>query len=297
MDPPKPFPILRLPFLAIEEVFKSLHPIEIINFSMISKRTNYLMSCAYEITSGQQIEDKTAERDGYILRRVINYLKNPIEKWKQLTKHVLDIFKKQTINYLSMTMDASVDFFFIAPLSPFLSIDCSSKMDPPKPFPILRLPFLAIEEVFKAMHPFEIINFSMISKRSKGITMQMSVCPRYSIELHIHESLGIRFLGTKSEVSCSYVMTSNNEMDGRVVETDCGRHINRNVFKYSKDPVDEWKQFCEHALEIFKKQTINVLRMTMDAFVDHNVSIIDFMNTNVKSVDICSLFEGYRKIN
>ncbi|KAF1758959.1 hypothetical protein GCK72_015419 [Caenorhabditis remanei] len=170
-------------------------------------------------------------------------------------------------------------------------------MDLPKPFPILRLPFLAIEEVFKAMHPFEIINFSMISKRSKGITMQMSVCPRYSIELHIHETLEIRFLGTKSEISCSYVMTSNKEMDGRVVETDCGRHLNRNVFKYLDYSVNEWKQLCQHVLEIFKKQTIDVLEMTMDAFVDHNVSIIDFLNTNVKSVDKCSLYQQDKKIN
>ncbi|EFO90162.1 hypothetical protein CRE_01491 [Caenorhabditis remanei] len=127
-------------------------------------------------------------------------------------------------------------------------------MNHPKPFPILQLPFLAIEEVFKAMDPFEIINFSMISKRSKGITMQMSFCVRYSIELHIHETLEIRFLGTKSEISCSYVMTSNKEMDGRVVETECGRHINRNVLKYSDYPADEWKQLCQHVLEIFKNR-------------------------------------------
>ena len=102
------------------------------------------------------MEEKTAEGDGYILRRVFKYLKNPIEEWKQLCKYVLDIFKKPKTNGVSMTMDASVDFFFIAPCSPIsrLSI-CSSKMDPPKLFPILCLPFLAIEEIFKAMHPIE----------------------------------------------------------------------------------------------------------------------------------------------
>ncbi|EFO97994.1 hypothetical protein CRE_06264 [Caenorhabditis remanei] len=89
-------------------------------------------------------------------------------------------------------------------------------MDPPKPFPILRLPFLAIEEVFKAMHPIEIINFSMISKRTKGIAKQMRFYPKYKIDLHIKETLEIRFFGTRNVVL--YVMTSDKEMDGKIEE-------------------------------------------------------------------------------
>ncbi|EFP07160.1 hypothetical protein CRE_20674 [Caenorhabditis remanei] len=172
-------------------------------------------------------------------------------------------------------------------------------MDSPKPFPILRLPFLAIEKVFKAMDPFEIINFSMISKRTKGIAKQISVCPRYKIDFHIKKTLEIWFFGTRN--MAAYVMTSDKEMDGKIEEKECCGSILpvplifRKVFKYSKDPVDEWKQLCKYVLEIFKKHTINDLLMTMDAFVDYNVSIIDFLKANLKSVDRCTVSQWNRE--
>ncbi|EFP06747.1 hypothetical protein CRE_29418 [Caenorhabditis remanei] len=174
-------------------------------------------------------------------------------------------------------------------------------MDPPKPFPILRLPFLSIEEIFKAMHPIEIINFSMISKRTKAVAKYMSFYPRYKIDLYIKETLEIWFVGTRNLVS--YVMTSDKEMDGKIEEKQCFESIlpvpliSRKVFKYSKDPVDEWKQLCKYVLEIFKKQSINNLRITMDAFVEQNVSIIDFLKANLKSVDRCTVSQKNREIN
>ncbi|EFO88056.1 hypothetical protein CRE_15129 [Caenorhabditis remanei] len=143
-------------------------------------------------------------------------------------------------------------------------------MDPPKSFPILRLPFLAIEEVFKTMNPFEIINFSIISKRTKGIAKQMSFYPRYAIELFINETLEIRLHGTKNVVSFFYVMTSDEKMNGKIEEKQWGRFITRREFKY--DSV-----------------TIDLLSMTIDVFIGQNVSIIDFLKANVKSVDRCIL--------
>ncbi|KAF1758972.1 hypothetical protein GCK72_015432 [Caenorhabditis remanei] len=168
-------------------------------------------------------------------------------------------------------------------------------MSPPKPFPILRLPFLAIEEVFKAMDPIEIINFSMISKRTKEIGKRMSFYPNYAIELYVHEMPEIRLHGTKDVVSSFYVMTSDKEMDGKIEEKEWGRYIIRKVFKY--DPIDEWKQWFKYVMEIFRKQAIDVLTMTLTTFVDQNVSIIDFLKSNVKSVDRCSLYQRDEQIN
>ncbi|EFO84990.1 hypothetical protein CRE_02739 [Caenorhabditis remanei] len=163
-------------------------------------------------------------------------------------------------------------------------------MDILKPFPILRLPFLALEEVFKAMVPFEIINLSMISKRAKAITKQMNFCPKYFIRLCIDETLVIEMHGTNRLVSCTYLMTSDKQMDGKIEEYG-NVYITRSVYKYSTDPIEEWKQLSKHILEIFKKLTIDVLTLHMDALVDQNISIIDFLRTNVKSVDLCYLFQ------
>ncbi|EFO91085.1 hypothetical protein CRE_01496 [Caenorhabditis remanei] len=162
-------------------------------------------------------------------------------------------------------------------------------MNQPKPFPILRLPYLAIEEVFKAMHPIEIINFSMISKRAKSTTNQMTFYSKYSIEFCVDEELRIEINGTDELVTCIYLMTSDEKMDGKTEEDGGHGYIQRTVFKYSKDPVDEWKQLCKYVLEIFKRQTIDLLRMTIGAFVGQNVSIIDFLKSNLISVDGCYL--------
>ncbi|EFO90159.1 hypothetical protein CRE_01493 [Caenorhabditis remanei] len=164
-------------------------------------------------------------------------------------------------------------------------------MDPSKPFSILRLPFLAIEEVFKAMDPFEIINFSMISKRTKGIAKNMSFYSKYSIQIDIDEEPEVSVVGPEYTTECVYIFTSNEEMNGKVVEEGDWDDMNElRAWKYSNNPVEEWMQLCIYVLEIFKKQTID-LSMAMDAFVDQNVSIIDFLKTNVKTVDKCYLYQ------
>ncbi|KAF1758981.1 hypothetical protein GCK72_015441 [Caenorhabditis remanei] len=200
------FPILRLPFLPIKEIFKAMDPSEIINFSMTSKRA------------------------------------------KSLIVHH--------------------SYLFIDPRSLLSSIDCSSKMDRPKPFPILRLPFLAIEEVFKAMNPIEIINFSMINKRAKGIAKHMSFCSKYKIEFNIHATLGIRFFGTKNLVSFSYLKTSM-KMDEKIEDEECG--VLRKVKKYSKNSMVEWKQLCKLVFLYQRDKTINVNKHT--AYLLDNIKI------------------------
>ncbi|EFO98691.1 hypothetical protein CRE_19523 [Caenorhabditis remanei] len=170
-------------------------------------------------------------------------------------------------------------------------------MDSPKPFPILRLPFLAIEEVFKAMHPFEIINFSLITERTKAVTKNMTFRSKYTIRLCVHKQLGIEIYGTNHLVSCTYLMTSYKQKLEKTVEDEHSGYITRRVFNYSNDPVDEWKQLCKYVMEIFKRKSINMLSMTMDEFVDHNVSIIDFLKNYEILVDICMLYQTREENN
>ncbi|EFO97156.1 hypothetical protein CRE_09946 [Caenorhabditis remanei] len=148
-------------------------------------------------------------------------------------------------------------------------------------FPILRLPFLAIEEIFKTMHPIEIINFSMISKRTRTVAKSMSFYSKYSIDLSVANStLHIGLYGTKESVSCTYVMTSDEKMNGK-----------------SEGKVEKWKQLCIRLLKTFNKQTIDILFMQMDADVDNSVSFIDFLKTNVKSVNECYLHQWDHQYN
>ncbi|EFO85158.1 hypothetical protein CRE_05312 [Caenorhabditis remanei] len=157
-------------------------------------------------------------------------------------------------------------------------------------FPILRLPFLAIEEIFKTMDLIEIINFSMISKRTRTVAKSMSFFSKYSIDFYINETLDVRLHGTKETVSYIYVMASDIKMNEKSEEKKQNGNIIRKVYKYSKDPVKEWKQLSTHVLDIFKKQTINYLSMQMDAFVDH-ISIINFFKATEKLVDDCFIYQ------
>ncbi|EFP00832.1 hypothetical protein CRE_07975 [Caenorhabditis remanei] len=164
-------------------------------------------------------------------------------------------------------------------------------MDLPNPFPILRLPYLAIEEVFKSLHPIEIINLSLISKRAKAITKQMTFYSKYDICLRVDEGLGIAIRVENKLVSCTYLMTSDERMNGNVEEYGGNDYIVRRVYKYSKNPIEEWKQLFKYVLDILKKQTLHLLFITLDNFVNHNVSIIDFLRKNVKSVTECQLYQ------
>ncbi|EFO90343.1 hypothetical protein CRE_21674 [Caenorhabditis remanei] len=169
-------------------------------------------------------------------------------------------------------------------------------MKPLKQLPILRLPFRAMEEVSKGMHA--IINFSMISKRTRAVAKFMSFYSKYSIWLSVKiSSLKICLYGTNKKIYCTYVMTSDKKMNGKIVEKGRYGYIERDVFNYSKDPVEEWKKLSEYIIEIFKVQTISCLVMQMDAFADRNIYIIDFLKTNVKSVDECFLYHWNEENN
>ncbi|KAF1758982.1 hypothetical protein GCK72_015442 [Caenorhabditis remanei] len=165
-------------------------------------------------------------------------------------------------------------------------------MDPPKPFPILRLPFVSIQEVFKAMDTFEIINFSMVSKRTKGIAKHMTFYSKYSIQFSIGQELEVMVMGPKYMTQCFYLFTTNQEMNGKVVDNNFEGWNEILVWKYSDNPIEEWKQLCIYVLEIFKKQTIVLFSIILDTYVEQNVSIIDFLMTNVKSVEKCHLFHA-----
>ncbi|EFP06603.1 hypothetical protein CRE_10801 [Caenorhabditis remanei] len=126
----------------------------------------------------------------------------------------------------------------------------------------------------------------MISKRAKAITKQMTFYSKYAIGL---ETMEIAINETNGLISCIYLMISNERMDGKIEEYENNGFIQRKVYKYSKDPVEEWKQVCKYVLDIFKRQTIDVLGVVLDVFVDQNVAIIDFLKTNVKSVNACNV--------
>ncbi|EFO88057.1 hypothetical protein CRE_15133 [Caenorhabditis remanei] len=141
------------------------------------------------------------------------------------------------------------------------------------------------------------INFSMTSKRSKAVTKKMTLYSKYHIFVTINNALEITIRGINNFVTCTYEMTSDKQMDGKTEEMTYKDRIFRNVYNYAEDLVEGWKQLCKHVLDIFKRKTIDGIGMTMDEFVDHNVSVIDFLKTNEIVVNGCYLYQNRRKKN
>ncbi|EFO90013.1 hypothetical protein CRE_03567 [Caenorhabditis remanei] len=139
------------------------------------------------------------------------------------------------------------------------------------------------------------INFSMISKRTKAVAMQMTSYSTHLIQLIIGEELEVWVHEPKYMTACYYMFTSKEEMNGKGEENTWDGWNQLFVWKYSDNLIEEWQQLCKYVMELFKKQTIDILSMTLDTLVENNVSIIDFLKTNWKSVDICNLFQSEDK--
>ncbi|EFP05081.1 hypothetical protein CRE_15055 [Caenorhabditis remanei] len=161
-------------------------------------------------------------------------------------------------------------------------------------FPLLRLSFVPLQEVFKAMHPFEIINFSMISKRTKGLTKQMSFLSRYSIQLGIDKELDIVIDGNwkKKKTGFFYIITSDETANGKMEENDWlqEKSYERFSFKYSENgQIEEWKLWMGRVAEIFNMESMKTLTMYTDMY--DMESIVDCLKTHVKSIEMCSMSE------
>ncbi|EFO93990.1 hypothetical protein CRE_09813 [Caenorhabditis remanei] len=141
------------------------------------------------------------------------------------------------------------------------------------------------------------ISFSLISKRTKGITKQMTFYSEYSIQLSIGEELEVTITGPKYKTQCYYIFTSKEEMSGKVEDNTFEGWNEILVWKYSNNLLEEWKQLCIYVLEIFKKQSIDLFLIMLDTYVEQNISIIDFVKTNAKSVDDCHIFQAEDKNN
>uniref|UniRef100_A0A1I7UU00 F-box domain-containing protein n=1 Tax=Caenorhabditis tropicalis TaxID=1561998 RepID=A0A1I7UU00_9PELO len=111
------------------------------------------------------------------------------------------------------------------------------------PFPLLKLPFVAMRHVLFMMTPFELIDLSLTSSRAKRIVA--NVGPRFEGELVPGKSLSI----TELLEGWTYKITSDESKDGKV------EHIFLNgdqCLKYSKDPIEGWKKWYKYWREVLR---------------------------------------------
>lgn len=136
-----------------------------------------------------------------------------------------------------------------------------------------------------------------MTKQAKTVAKLINTNSKYTIDTWIDKCMTIWIDGTNTLIT--YEITSDESKNGVIEEDEWEDNIHRKIFKYSKNPVDEWKMIYKYLSELFNKKSMKVLRFTIDALVDQNISTIDFLKANLKSVDECVLFgsDGDKHVN
>ncbi|EFP06898.1 hypothetical protein CRE_11188 [Caenorhabditis remanei] len=157
-------------------------------------------------------------------------------------------------------------------------------MENPSTFPLLHLPMLAIKEVLSEVTPLDLINFSMVSRKTRLIARHFSKQPpisKYVLILDIYEPPSVQIFHGENLYEYEIVSYKTGNL-GRLREED-------EIIKYSKyseNPVTEFKKYVEYAMEVFN-WPVGQLYFNFDDLNDQNYSIIDWLKFRVRS---CSLF-------
>ncbi|EFO90883.1 hypothetical protein CRE_19429 [Caenorhabditis remanei] len=164
-------------------------------------------------------------------------------------------------------------------------------MENSKPFPLFRLPRLAIEEVISTMAPFEIINFSMTSLKIKYFIKCYLRTSRHSqYVLRVSTSKEPTVIIRGSEVYFQLITTTDEAKHGkREFDDSMGTEKFDELWMYSENVLDGWMEVVETVIEIFKFIGHFVV-FKIDEFPTRNKAIVDFIKSQTPSIDGCDIY-------
>ncbi|EFP02056.1 hypothetical protein CRE_22846 [Caenorhabditis remanei] len=158
----------------------------------------------------------------------------------------------------------------------------------PKPFPLLHLPYLALEEVLSIMRPFDLINFSMASSKSKIITkcvLRTKGNKKYELEVDTFEEPKISIRG--SNTFFEYRLTSEKSRSEKKEHVDLTSRIKCDrVWIYSENVIIDWMELLRTVMEYYTFKRF-VVSFGQDTFPAEKKSIVDFLRSHMTSVDDC----------
>lgn len=161
-----------------------------------------------------------------------------------------------------------------------------SKMENPRKFRILGLPYVALKEVLKFMNPFELINFSLTNLKSKEITkfFTNSVGKELDLYVGLHNEPRLeisRFLSFYCYKMTSDIWKSDTFDTYRIQE-------NRLCRKYSDNILDGFMKWSEYVTQVLNFK-YSAFGLNLDDFAHENQSIIDWLKANFKKVLACTI--------
>ncbi|EFP06862.1 hypothetical protein CRE_11241 [Caenorhabditis remanei] len=165
-------------------------------------------------------------------------------------------------------------------------------MDDSKPFPLFRLPRLAIEEVISTITPFEIINFSMTSLKIKYFIkcfLKNNRNSKYLLQLDTSKEPIVTIRG--SEIHFKLITTMDKAKHGeREFENFMGTEKFDKLWIYSENVLDGWMEVVTTVMKIFKLKKHFVI-FNIDTFPTKNKAIVDLIKSQTPSIEYCE-FNG-----
>ncbi|KAF1750354.1 hypothetical protein GCK72_016903 [Caenorhabditis remanei] len=161
-----------------------------------------------------------------------------------------------------------------------------------KSFPLLKLPRLALDEILIMMRPFELIQFSMTSSKSRIILkylLRARVNLKYTLLVNTFNEPKITLFGSDTYFDCQ--LSSDKLRTGitEYFEGQNGLKCNR-IWAYSENVIMDWMRLFKTVMELFNFQR-HVVILCLDTFPDQKKTIIDFMRSQLPSVNYCG-FHG-----
>ncbi|KAF1750363.1 hypothetical protein GCK72_016912 [Caenorhabditis remanei] len=160
-----------------------------------------------------------------------------------------------------------------------------------KSFPILKLPRLALDEILIMMRPFELIQFSMTSSKSRIILkylLRARVNLKYKLEVSTDNEPKITMIGPDyTFFDCRITSDKLRSEKTEYIENIGGK--SDRIWMYSENVLMDWMRLFQIVMELFNFERHNVY-FCPETFPDQNKSIIDFIGSQLTSVNACHFY-------
>uniref|UniRef100_A0A1I7TUM8 F-box domain-containing protein n=1 Tax=Caenorhabditis tropicalis TaxID=1561998 RepID=A0A1I7TUM8_9PELO len=143
-------------------------------------------------------------------------------------------------------------------------------------FPLFHLPLVAMEHVLCMMNPYELINISFTSIRSKRAVKTLSRMKReFSIVLGFQREPSISIY--RRDQPWSFIWVSDESRIGyeEYPEFEC---VNHEIHKYSNNPIEELMELYDYIREVLRYKLYYV-SFDLTLFPSHNKSIADWLRS------------------
>ncbi|KAF1750355.1 hypothetical protein GCK72_016904 [Caenorhabditis remanei] len=151
-----------------------------------------------------------------------------------------------------------------------------------KAFSLLKLPRLALDEILLTMRPFELIQFSMTSSKTRIIMkylLRTRVNLKYKLLVNTFNEPKITVLGSDTFFDCRLTSDKLRSEQTEYFEDAHGLKADR-IWMYSENVIMDWMKLFKIVTELFNFQR-HAVSFRLDTFPDQNKTIIDLIRSQL----------------